>query len=284
MTVPAEAGGTPAIPAAPISTTTARPAVHPGHVRPSSIAHPPSDPKINGMLDEVMAAARDPTIRASPTVCWSSRPATETRTAPFAHARSAAARSSKRAVSRGFLWVAGSRDPWRTPHVRTGPLRRQEIPTGRGSGERGAPTRSAASARRPAPNHRVALGAGPRRRDAAVYTGWMAREIGDDHAAPRTPRSTNTPSYQGWQAIMPTETRSLHQLWASRRPLAPSITTRTSADTYRADTNELGHETLEQIAYLAGLPPIRLHDLRHGAAILAQIRQNCIRCIIRQFA
>ncbi|MGH3156228.1 MAG: site-specific integrase [Streptosporangiaceae bacterium] len=27
--------------------------------------------------------------------------------------------------------------------------------------------------------------------------------------------------------------------------------------------------TFEQIAYLAGLPPIRLHDLRHGAATLA---------------
>ncbi len=27
--------------------------------------------------------------------------------------------------------------------------------------------------------------------------------------------------------------------------------------------------TFEQIAHLAGLPPIRLHDLRHGAATLA---------------
>jgi integrase len=31
-------------------------------------------------------------------------------------------------------------------------------------------------------------------------------------------------------------------------------------------------DMFEQIAYLAGLPPIRLHDLRHGAATLLQRR------------
>lgn len=43
---------------------------------------------------------------------------------------------------------------------------------------------------------------------------------------------------------------------------------------FTTDTGDLLHPAavttaFEMIAYLAGLPPIRLHDLRHGAATLA---------------
>jgi hypothetical protein len=43
------------------------------------------------------------------------------------------------------------------------------------------------------------------------------------------------------------------------------FTTQTGAPLHPAAVTD----TFEQLAYLAGLPPIRLHDLRHGAATVS---------------